>query len=153
MDSLKTSKLRYGLQLWATVRVEDTDSKRTLETDLQKVQNKLVIIMERKRISNKIPVNTMLENQGMLSVNQTVPQIKLVEMWKAKNDEKYLVRIEFKTADENKVGPRGATSGRVVKTGRTSKAKTTFMGEGTRLWNRAPTSKTQAEVPTGQREK
>ena len=39
MDSLWTSKLRYGLQLWATLRVEDTDLKKTLVTKVQKAKN------------------------------------------------------------------------------------------------------------------
>ena len=59
------------------------------------------------------------------------------------------MRIKLRTVDENKMGTRGATSGRVVKAGRTSKVKTNFMEDATRLQNRAPTSITQAEILTG----
>ena len=70
-------------------------------------------------------------------------------MWKAKYEENYLGKIEFRTADENKMGMRGATSGRAVETGKTNKAKTAFVGDATRLWNRGPTSLTQAETLEG----
>ena len=33
----------------------------------------------------------------MMSVNQTAAQIKLLEMWKAKNTEDYPLKIEFQT--------------------------------------------------------
>lgn len=105
--------------------------------------------MERKRISDKRPVKKMLENQEMVSVNQTAAQIRLVGLWKAKNEENYPVRIEFRMADENEMGTKEDTSGRAVKTGKTSKVKTTFVGVATKLWNRAPTSITQAEPLKG----
>ena len=63
----------------------------------------------------------------MMLVNQTVAQIRLVEVWKAKNEENYPVRIQFRMLDVNEMGTRGATSGRAVETGKTSKAKTTFV--------------------------
>jgi hypothetical protein len=40
-----------------------------LVVDVQKGQNKLLRVLEKKRISNKIPVRSMLESQEMLSVN------------------------------------------------------------------------------------
>ena len=41
MDSLWTSKLRYGLQLLAAVRLENADAKKTLLMEVQKTHNKL----------------------------------------------------------------------------------------------------------------
>ena len=41
MDSLWTSKLRYGLQLWAAVKLENADAKKTLLMEVQKTRNKL----------------------------------------------------------------------------------------------------------------
>ena len=56
-------------------------------------------------------------------------------------------------ADENEMGTKEDTSGRAVKTGKTSKVKTTFVGVATKLWNRAPTSITQAEALKGGKER
>ena len=36
-------------------------------------------------------------------------------LWKAKNEENYPVRIEFRMADENEMGTKEDTSGRAVK--------------------------------------
>ena len=66
VDSLWTSKLRYGLQLWATLRTEDTETKKNLVVEVQKAQNKLLRVLEKKRISDKIPVKSILESQKML---------------------------------------------------------------------------------------
>ena len=52
-------------------------------------------------------------------------------MWKAKHEENYLVRIEFRTWDDNEMGTIGATSGKAVETSKTSNSKTTFMEDAT----------------------
>ena len=106
--------------------------------EVQKAQNILPRVMERKRISDKITVREMLDNQKMLSVNQLAAQIKMVKMWKAKYEQNYPVKIGFRSTKENETGTRGAMSGKAVETGRTCKAKALFVGDATRLWNKAP---------------
>ena len=110
VDSIWTSKLRYGLQLWATVRTENSDAVKKLVSEVQKAQNRLLRILERKRISDKVPIREMLDNQNMLSVNQLAAQIKLAEVWKARNGENYPVKTEFRTVNENGTSTRGATN-------------------------------------------
>ena len=55
VDSLWTSKLRYGLQLWATVRKEDMDSRKSIIVEVQKEQNKLLRVLERKKNKRQNP--------------------------------------------------------------------------------------------------
>ena len=112
--------------------------------DVQKTQNKLLRILEGKRIGERMPVKTMLQNQKMLSVNQLAAQIKLLEVWKAKQDGDYLVRIEFQSAGENERRTREDMTGRAIERGRTNKARNNFVGDATRIWKRAPTSVTEA---------
>ena len=64
------------------MRMEELQAKKQAITDVQKTQNKLLRILEKKKISDKIKVTTMLKSQDMLSVNQTTAQIKLVEIGK-----------------------------------------------------------------------
>ena len=59
-------------------------------------------------------------------------------MWKAKNTEEYPIRMDFRATNENERTTRGTTSGRAVETGKSYKAKSTFVGDATRLWNKAP---------------
>ena len=47
----------------------------------------------------------MLEKFGMLSVNQIAAQIKLAEMWKCNNDEKYPLRIKKRRGLERETRP------------------------------------------------
>ena len=140
VDSLWTSKLRYGLQLWAKVRTIEAQPESGLVRDVQKVQNRLLRIMERKRISDRTVVKDMLERQKMLSVNQTVAQIKLTEVWKARHTEEYPLKFTFQVTKEGGRETRGDRSGKAVETGRTSKAKATFMSDAARVWNTAPES-------------
>ena len=95
--------------------------------EVQKEQNKLRRVLEKKRISDKIPIKSMLESQKMLSVNQLAAQIKLIEVWKAKNTEEYPIRMEFRATNENERTTRGTASGRAVETGKSHKAKSTFV--------------------------
>ena len=87
VDSLWTSKIRYGLQLWATVKTDNSDAGKALVSEVQKAQNRLLRVLERKRISDRVQLRKMLENQKMLSVNQLATQIKLIELWRVKNEE------------------------------------------------------------------
>jgi hypothetical protein len=128
------------LQLWAKVRTIEAQPESGLVRDVQKVQNRLLRIMERKRISNRAVVKDMLERQKMLSVNQTVAQIKLTEVWKARHTEEYPLKFTFQVTKEGGRETRGDRSGKAVETGRTSKAKATFMSDAAPVWNTAPES-------------
>ena len=91
-------------------------------------------VLERKRISDRVPIIKMLENQKMLSFKQMAALIKLVKVWQTKNEENYPVKMVFRTAGKNET--RGATSGKAVELGRTHKAKATFIGDAMLLWNK-----------------
>jgi hypothetical protein len=86
VDSLWTSKLRYGLQLCTEVRLTEKHPKSLYMTMAQRSQNKMLRILDGALVSDRKSTKTLLENQNMLSVNQIAAQIKLTEMWKASND-------------------------------------------------------------------
>ena len=93
-------------------------------------------VLEKTKMSGRRLVRSMLESQKMMSVNQLAAYIKLTEVWKAKHKESYTIRMEFRAANENERTTRGATNGRAVETGISHKAKSMFVGEATRLWNK-----------------
>ena len=126
------------MQLWAIVKTIEAQPESGLVGDVQKVQNRLLRIMEEKRISDRVPVKDMLERQKMLSVNQTAAQIKLTEVWKARHTEEYPLKFAFQVTKEGGRETRGDRSGKAVETGRTCMAKATFMNDAARLWNKAP---------------
>ena len=118
--------------------MEETQPKTKQGADLQKIQKRLLRVLEKKRVSDKILVRTMLENQKMMSVNQTATQIKLMEMWNAKNTEEYPLKMEFQTPAGEGTTMRGDSSGKAIEVGKTNAAKKSFIGDATRTWNTTP---------------
>ena len=83
----------------------------------------------------------MLESQNMLSVNQLQAQVKLTEMWKAHNSTNYPIKLDkMKPTNETRV-TRSVTSENFIE----PKSKLTFIGDSTRLWNKAPMTIRQAK--------
>ena len=92
--SMWMSHLRYGLQLFSTVRTCKEDQETDIMTSLQKAQNTMLRIVTNKKIKDRIRISVMLEELKMLSVNQMAAQIKLTEMWKATHIAEYPIKVE-----------------------------------------------------------
>ena len=132
-ESIWTSKLRYGLQLYGEVRKSISDPTTSQFDKLQKAQNNLMRTLENVRVKDKISIKKLLETTKMMSVNQTQAQIKLVEMWKSKNIDNYPIKPDKITVTENGTSTRSATAGCF----RLNETPSTFIGDATRLWNQA----------------
>ena len=85
-------------------------------------------------------IATLLNNQKMLSVNQTAAQIKLTELWKANNIPKYPIKIQKQRTPTDSRTTRGVTNGRLVEEGSSHLIVNSYIGDATRLWNKAPDS-------------
>jgi hypothetical protein len=72
-----TSKLRYGEQLCTEVRLTEEHPKSQYMTKVQRLQNKMIRILEGTLVSDRKSTKTLLDKQNMLSVNQIAAQIKL----------------------------------------------------------------------------
>ena len=133
-NSIWMSKARYGLQLYGVVRRQESDKKASDFAALQVAQNNLLRTLENVRIKDKRSVEKMLDNQNMLSIIQTQAHIKLVEMWKAKYNQNYPIPLENIVYPENAASTRGVTAEKF----RINNTPNTFIGDATRLWNKAP---------------
>ena len=132
--SLWTSKARYGLQLYGQVRLTSEESLTGIMDILQKSQNNLLRALENVRIKDKMSIKVMLERNNMLSINQRNAQVKLTEMWKAVNYNNYPLNIGQLQPAENGRSSRGVTTGKLTE----PLTLNTFIGNATRLWNKAP---------------
>ena len=77
----------------------------------------------------------------MLSVNQINAQIKLTETWKALNseaNEHNLIQSMKLVKPTGARSSRAMSNGNLKETGVSTLAKSTFINDSTRLWNRAP---------------
>ena len=64
---------------------------------IQKVQNKLLRIVNNCKISDKISANSVL------SINKLNSQIKLTEMWKANNKANYPLLLPKQASSDNNI--------------------------------------------------
>ena len=132
------SKLRYGLQLYAKVRTSAQDPKNSNMEKLQVAQNKLARVLENVKVSDRTPIKTLPEKQKMLSVNQIAAQIKLTEIWKALNIERFPIKVKKLSTTNDARITRGVTFEKLVIEGNSNRIENSFIGDGTRLWNKAP---------------
>ena len=70
VDSLYTSKLRYGLQLLGKVRMNDEESTNGLLAKLQVTQNKMARFLNGTLLNDKISNKDIYSKNNILSVNQ-----------------------------------------------------------------------------------
>ncbi len=113
---------------------------------VQRLQNKILRILDGALVSDRKSTKTLLDNQNMLSVNQIAAQIKLTEMWKASNDPQYPIKMKTRERQENAMKTRSVTRGGLTEVGRSTRAKKSFMCDAAKVWKKAPekirTSKT-----------
>jgi hypothetical protein len=88
-NSLWTSKMRYGLQQCTEVGTEENQKKNTDMKVVQKAHNRLLRVLTRTRRMDRTKIKDMLDKTGMLSVNQTAAQIKLLQVWKITHTNDY----------------------------------------------------------------
>jgi len=137
VDSLWTSKLRYGLQLCTEGRLTEDQPKNQVVAMVQKAQNKMLRVLDEAQIVDQKSTKILSEEQNMLSVNQMAAQIKLTEMWKASNDPQYPIKI--KTLDNlgERMETRCGTRGDMAESGGSARAKKSFTIDAAKVWNKA----------------
>ena len=140
-ESIWTSKLRYGLQLYGETRISNEDTLTKEFENLQKAQNNLLRTLECVKIKDRRSVSKMLSSQNRLSVNQLQAQVKLTEMRKANNVKGYPLNIEKIKHAPNSSVTRSVTAENFKE----PKTTLTFIGDATRLWNKAPLGIRQAK--------
>ena len=97
------------------------------------------------RRSNHTSIESMLEKLGWLSINQLSCEIRLIEVWKAVNQENHCLSQFFEKTVTNEGITRSAGLNR-LKTGFKSKIReNSFVFPSIQIWNSAPPEVTTAE--------
>ena len=129
VDSLYTLKLRYGLPLFGKIKWKETEVQEKWLTDLQLNQNKMLRYMNGSKILDKICTTSILAKFDNLSVNQLNAQMKLVDMWKANNCEKYPTKLSKTVANKFRPTTRAVINGKLQEIGVSNTAKNNFYNE------------------------
>ena len=142
VHSLWVSKLRYGLQLCTTTKLNSEDTTSTNMKDLQLTQNRLLRMINNSKISDKVSTKSMLEKFDLLSVNQLSAQIKLREVWKSLNCENYPIKLEpYNPTIETQAHFLRQRHNRFFNDScRLQKSNTSFNVDAAKIWNSAPMS-------------
>ena len=139
VDGLFMSKIRYGLQLYGKVRTDEECPNCDDFKVIQKKQNDLLRFLAGCKISDKVPIKSLLDKFNTISVNQLNAQIKLLEIWKSLNIVGYPLVIRQQEIVENVATTRAAASGRPCAIGRSLLTQSTCVSDGVKVWNLAPT--------------
>ena len=89
------------------------------------------------RYVTRLTKKFILKNFKMLSVNQVNAQVKLLEMWKANNVDKFPIKVTKQSTAENARVTRGDTSERLLESGMSELVRNSCIGDATKLWNKA----------------
>ena len=110
----------------------------------------VVLNWSQTKIKDRVSVKSMLSKFNLLSVNQLAAQIKLTEVWKAKNVEDYALSFDpykrpHPVQDVNLEIPLRPRTNRVYDDySRLQISKQSFNIDAARLWNLAPKEVTAA---------
>ena len=138
VDGIFTSKIRYGLQLIGKARTMREDAVCADLWAIQLVQNKLLRLLNKSQLKDRISTVSMLEKFGILSVNQLNAQVKLLEMWKSQNIADYPLKVRKQEIEENKCTTRASAQGKLIEIGRSTTTKNSSTSDAIRIWNMAP---------------
>ena len=94
VDGIFMSKVRYGLQLYGKVRMNEEDQISGDLKEIQLVQNNLLRLLNKTGRKDKVSIKSMLDRFQMSSVNQLNAQIKLLEIWKLVNVPDYPLKLK-----------------------------------------------------------
>ena len=142
-DGLFTSKIRFGLQLLAKVRLIDSDPVNQDIENIQKIQNKLLRMLTNTNLTDMVNTSTLLKQTNSLSVNQMNGQIKIQEVWKAINVKDYPIQVEKQAGSEQGPTTRAITTGRLIEHGVSCLSQKSCINDAVRLWNKLPMTVTE----------
>ena len=90
--------------------------------------------------NDRSSTSTLLEKTGFLSVNQLAASIKLAEVWKSINEEKYPIQLELNKKSSLETGRilRPSSSRIWNQDASSTAAKESFSRNVAKIWNSAP---------------
>ena len=134
-DSLYTSKIRYGIQLFGKVRLSESDPTDGLMECLQIAQNRFARFMHGSTLTDRINNQIIYQEVDILSVNQLNAQTKLLEVWKASQDPKYSTQWEKRSDHQKRSGLKTSNKPELITNGKSRIQENTFYNDAAHLWN------------------
>ena len=144
-DAIFCSIIRYELAIFCPIRILQEDPNPGNIEGVKVIYNDLLRFLCNTKRSSHTSIESMLEKLGWLSVNQLACEVRLIEVWKALNQEDHCLKNMFEKATSNEGITRSAGLNR-LKIGFKSKIReNSFAYPSIQIWNSAPPEVTTAE--------
>ena len=85
------SIIRYGLGIFCPIRLTEEDPNPTSIEGVKVIFNDMLRLLCNARRQQHTTIESMLEKMGWLSINQLACEVRLIEVWKALNQEDYVL--------------------------------------------------------------
>ena len=89
-------------------------------------------------------IESMLEQVGWLSINQLACEVRLIEAWKALNQDDYCLKTIFEKVPERGIGTRSSNQIRLKTSLKSRLRENSFQYPSVQLWNASPPEITEA---------
>ena len=143
-DGIFNSIIRYGLGIFCPIRTHASDPNPSSINGIRVRFNDLLRLLCNTRRSKHTSIESMLKQLGWLSINQLACEVRLVEVWKALNEQDYCQKELFERVQPGKVKTRSAQQIRLKTNFRSRLRENSFQFPSVQLWNNAPPEVTEA---------
>ena len=116
--------------------MEESQPRNANMDSLQRAQNKMLRTIENVKLTDKVRSADMRRRQNILSVNQTMAQIKITEMWKATSTSN--MHVGTRVIPECGRITRSNTNGDLNFEGFSTLSQNSCVEDAKRVWNKVP---------------
>ena len=145
-DAIFCSILRYELAIFCPIRLHTNDPNPTSIEGIKVRYHDLLRFLCNTRRSKHTSIESMLEKLGWLSINQLSCEIRLIEVWKALNQENNCLSHFFEKATTNQGITRSAGLNKLKPYFKSKIREHSFAYPSIQVWNSAPPDVTTAET-------
>ena len=142
-DGIFCSVLRYELAIFCPIRISQNDPKPSCIQGIRVAYHNLLRLLCYTKRNSHTSIESMLEKLSWLSINQLSCEVRLIEVWKALNQENHCLNSLFVKAETNQGITRSAGMNKLKFC-----FKTKIRENSIQIWNSAPREVTTAETET-----
>ena len=143
-DGIFVSLIRYGLGIFCPIRTSTTDPNPTCINGIKVLFNDVLRLLCNTKRKQHTSIESMLEQVGWLSINQLACEVRLIEAWKALNQDDYCLKTIFEKVPERGIGTRSSNQIRLKTSLKSRLRENSFQYPSVQLWNASPPEITEA---------
>ena len=140
-SAIVASKVRYGVSVYGSVRITDSDPKPIMYHDLQVALNNAMRIATGNRLSDRVSVSNLSLETNIPTLNRMAAGEKLILVWQSLHDPKSPLRDVLNSVEElGSKTTRARTRGDIQPMAKTSLGHRNFPHSVVCLWNKVDPS-------------